>query len=120
MFLREWDPFFKSNLFKQLWVCEQGLPVVQRVWGAKTSMWSVGSEGYVSSGVLGYSMQMHNYLFFKLTSEKFYRPLNVSVVPVVYAAPSVHKVAPPHSYIDVRDFQITKTFSRLFTAPGQN
>ena len=27
-----------------------------------------------------------------------------NVVPVVYGSNDVHKVAPPHSYIDVRDF----------------
>ena len=50
---------------------------------------------------------MHNF-FFKLTSEKLYRPLNLSVVPVVYAAPTVQKIVPPHSYIDVRNFKSLK------------
>ena len=30
------------------------------------------------------------------------------MVPVVYGADDVHKVAPPHSYIDVRDFKSPK------------
>ena len=30
------------------------------------------------------------------------------MVPVVYGAEDVHKVAPPHSYIDVRDFKSPK------------
>ena len=33
------------------------------------------------------------------------RPLETYVVPVVYGSHDVHKVAPPHSYIDVRDFK---------------
>ena len=40
--------------------------------------------------------------------EKLYRPLKASMVPVVYATEDVHKVAPPHSYIDVRDFKSPK------------
>ena len=30
------------------------------------------------------------------------------MIPVVYGAEDVHKVAPPHSYIDVRDFKSPK------------
>ena len=30
------------------------------------------------------------------------------MVPVVYGAEGLHKVAPPHSYIDVRDFKSPK------------
>ena len=41
-------------------------------------------------------------------SEKFQRSLETSVVPVVYSAEGLHKVAPPHSYIDVRDFKSPK------------
>ena len=44
-------------------------------------------------------------LFFSFSTEKFYRCLETSVVPVVYSAEDIHKVAPPHSYIDVRDFK---------------
>ena len=41
-------------------------------------------------------------------TEKFYRALETNVVPVVYSAEGIHKVAPPHSYIDVRDFKSPK------------
>ena len=47
------------------------------------------------------------YIFSHYT-EKFYRALETSVVPVVYSAKGIHKVAPPHSYIDVRDFKSPK------------
>ena len=40
--------------------------------------------------------------------EKLLRPLQILVVPVVYAAKDVHKIAPPHSYVDVRDFKSPK------------
>ena len=43
-----------------------------------------------------------------MISEKLYRPLNCSVVPVVYGASTVHKLVPPHSYIDVRHFKSPK------------
>ena len=43
-----------------------------------------------------------------LLSEKLQKPLQSNVVPVVYGADDVHKVAPPHSYIDVRDFTSPK------------
>ena len=45
---------------------------------------------------------------FSLYTEKFYRALETSVVPVVYSTEGIHKVAPPHSYIDVRDFKSPK------------
>ena len=38
-------------------------------------------------------------------TEKLLRPLLINVVPVVYGSNDVYKVAPPHSYIDVRDFK---------------
>ena len=40
--------------------------------------------------------------------EKLESPLKRFVVPVVYGAKDVHKIAPPHSYIDVRDFKSPK------------
>ena len=43
-----------------------------------------------------------------MISEKLYRPLNFSVVPVVYGASTVHKMTPPHSYIDTRHFKSPK------------
>ena len=39
------------------------------------------------------------------TLEKFYRPLVNLAVPVVLATKDIRKIAPPHSYIDVRDFK---------------
>ena len=38
-------------------------------------------------------------------AEKLLRPLQTHVLPVVYGSHDVHKVVPPHSYIDVRDFK---------------
>ena len=54
--------------------------------------------------------KIRNNAFFTSFShtEKFYRALETSVVPVVYSAEGIHKVAPPHSYIDVRDFKSPK------------
>ena len=46
--------------------------------------------------------------FFSFCTEKFYPALETSIVPVVYGAEGIHKVAPPHSYIDVRDFKSPK------------
>ena len=40
--------------------------------------------------------------------EKFYRPLVNLAVPVVLATKDIRKIAPPHSYIDVRDFKSPK------------
>ena len=40
--------------------------------------------------------------------EKLKNALRKFIIPVVYAAKNVHKVAPPHSYIDVRDFKSPK------------
>ena len=47
-------------------------------------------------------------IFFNIISEKLRRPLLRYVVPVVYGADDVHKVAPPNSYIDVRNFSSPK------------
>ena len=43
-----------------------------------------------------------------LFAEKLLRPLETFVVPVVYGSKDVHKIVPPHSYIDVRDFKSPK------------
>ena len=40
--------------------------------------------------------------------EKFFRPLNNSAIPVVFATKDVNKTAPPHSHIDIRDFKSPK------------
>ena len=54
------------------------------------------------------SKESKKFILFSLYTEKFYRALETSVVPVVYSAEGIHKVAPPHSYIDVRDFKSPK------------
>ena len=46
--------------------------------------------------------------FFFIFAEKLKNTLRKFIIPVVYAAKNVQKVAPPHSYIDVRDFKSPK------------
>ena len=50
-------------------------------------------------------MKLNTYIFF---TEKLYRPLTNFIVPVVLATRDVRKIAPPNSYIDVRDFKSPK------------
>ena len=50
---------------------------------------------------------MRGILYIFIT-EKLFRPLDNFVVPVVYATKDVRKIAPPNSYIDVRDFKSPK------------
>ena len=48
------------------------------------------------------------YLFGGVFAEKLFRSLKSNVVPVVMATKDVRKIAPPNSYIDVRDFKSPK------------
>ena len=41
-------------------------------------------------------------------TEKFYNPLFFSTVPIVYGGADYDRFAPPHSYIDVRNFSSGK------------
>ena len=52
--------------------------------------------------------------------EKLFRPLDTFVVPVVYGGKDVHKVAPPHSYIDVRDFKSPKHLAKYLLYLDKN
>ena len=50
----------------------------------------------------------YNGSFSLLFLEKLASALNRYVIPVVYGSKEVHKIAPPHSYIAVRDFKSPK------------
>ena len=66
--------------------------------------------------------KLRNKVFFISLShtEKFYRALETNVVPVVYNAAGIHKVAPPHSYIDVRDFKSPKYLAQYLIYLDKN
>ena len=53
-------------------------------------------------------------------TEKLYIPLKQFVIPVVYGSKEVHKIAPPHSYIDVRDFKSTKLLAEYLLYLDKN
>ena len=53
-------------------------------------------------------------------TEKLLRPLQSKVVPVVYGSDDVYKVAPPHSYIDVRDFKSPQHLAKYLIYLNKN
>ena len=53
-------------------------------------------------------------------SEKLHRPLSNSAIPVVIGTKDVHKIAPPHSYIDVRDFKSPKDLAEYLLYLDKN
>ena len=52
--------------------------------------------------------------------EKLYRALEIFVIPVVYGSEDVHKLAPPHSYIDARDFKSPKHLAKYLIHLDRN
>ena len=69
--------------------------------------------------VLQYHFNTHINIL-NVVQEKLFRPLETSVVPVVYGGRDVHKVAPPHSYIDVRDFKSPKHLAKYLLHLDKN
>jgi alpha-1,3-fucosyltransferase len=45
-------------------------------------------------------------------TEKFFNPLEFELVPIVLGGTGYESVAPPHSYIDVRDFKTPRDLAR--------
>ena len=65
-------------------------------------------------------METFNQYIIFFIPEKLFRSLDTSVVPVVYGGKGVHKVAPPHSYIDVRDFKSPKHLAQYLLYLDKN
>ena len=53
-------------------------------------------------------------------SEKLYKALSSSTIPIVYGAENVHEFAPPHSYIDTRKFKSTKELAAYIIQLDKN
>ena len=53
-------------------------------------------------------------------AEKLKNALRKFIIPLVYAAKNVHKIAPPHSYIDVRDFKSPKDLAEYLLYLNSN
>ncbi|QQP36011.1 Alpha-1_3-fucosyltransferase, partial [Caligus rogercresseyi] len=53
-------------------------------------------------------------------TEKFYDVMKYDVVPVVYGLANYSALAPPHSYIDVRDFKSPKALGEYLTYLDKN
>ena len=53
-------------------------------------------------------------------TEKFYNLLPYNVIPVVLTGADMTVRAPPHSYIDVRDFNTTKELAQYLHAVDQD
>ena len=64
-------------------------------------------------------MSFENSICDDYVTEKFYRRgLNHNLIPVVMNGADMEKIAPPHSYIDVRDFRSPRVRS-LFNLSNQ-
>ena len=54
--------------------------------------------------MLQFYLAFENSLCRDYITEKFWKVLSYNVVPVVLNGVNMTKVAPPHSYIDIKDF----------------
>ena len=53
-------------------------------------------------------------------TEKFFNILHYDVIPVVLNGANMSDIAPPHSYIDVQDFNSTKDLSDYLVKVDKN
>ena len=53
-------------------------------------------------------------------TEKFYRTLNYPVIPIVMGGADYNKLAPPHSFIDINDFESVEALSKYLTRLSRN
>ena len=53
-------------------------------------------------------------------TEKFYRALDLGVVPVTFGGVNYTSIAPPKSFIDVHDFKNPKELATFLVDVGSN